>query len=60
MSVEQLIEDESRLRRGEISATEFVERNFDALYEKHAQDMPYGVAKARDGDPYVWLENHYS
>lgn len=26
------------------------------LYEYYATEMPYGVAKARDGDPYEWLE----
>lgn len=30
---------------------------FDALYEYYAEsgEMPYGVQKARDGDPYEWI-----
>lgn len=26
-----------------------------ALYEKYFEEMPYGTAKARDGDPDEWL-----
>jgi len=39
---------------------------FDKLYEYYlnAGEMPYGVAKARDGDPYEWvfcrIEQDYS
>jgi len=28
---------------------------FDALYEYYFDEMPYGVQKARDGDPYEWI-----
>jgi hypothetical protein len=28
---------------------------FDALYEYYFDEMPYGVKKARDGDPYEWI-----
>ena len=28
---------------------------FDALYDYYFDDMPYGVKKARDGDPYEWI-----
>jgi len=28
---------------------------FDALYEYFFDEMPYGVKKARDGDPYEWI-----
>ena len=28
---------------------------FDALYEYYQDEMPYGVQKARDGDPYEWI-----
>lgn len=28
---------------------------YDKLYELYWQDMPYGTAKARDGDPYEWI-----
>ena len=36
----------------------FVEDHFDALYAFYEQNgMPYGVAKARFGDPYNWILN---
>lgn len=28
---------------------------FEALYDYYFDDMPYGVKKARDGDPYEWI-----
>jgi len=28
---------------------------FDRLMEFYASEMPYGTAKARTGDPYVWI-----
>jgi len=36
-----------------------VERHFDELYEYFTEngEMPYGTAKARDGDPYQWIAN---
>lgn len=30
----------------------------DILYEKYYQLMPYGIAKARTGDPDQWIFNH--
>lgn len=30
---------------------------FDELYNYFFTEMPYGVAKARDGDPYDWITN---
>ncbi len=27
----------------------------DKLYEMYRDEMPYGVQKARDGDPYEWM-----
>jgi hypothetical protein len=29
----------------------------DVLMEYFMEDMPYGTAKARDGDPYEWICN---
>lgn len=44
------------------SSEDIVEANFDALYEYYTTPdstdknlMPYGTAKARDGDPYQWI-----
>ncbi len=30
---------------------------YEALYEFYQDEMPYGVQKARDGDPEEWIEN---
>lgn len=30
---------------------------YDKLFEYYAPDMPYGVAKARTGDPDEWILN---
>jgi hypothetical protein len=32
---------------------------FHALYDHYFDDMPYGVKKARDGDPYVWVADRF-
>ena len=34
---------------------------YDALYEYYLNngEMPYGVAKARDGDPYEWVADRF-
>lgn len=56
---EELMRDEELLEKGEIETEEFVDRHFDALYERHIQDMPYGTAKSRTGDPMVWIYDFY-
>lgn len=35
---------------------------YDALYDYYSDngEMPYGVAKARDGDPYQWISNKFA
>lgn len=40
-----------------VEAGEIDQDSFDLLYDFYlnAGDMPYGVAKARDGDPYDWI-----
>lgn len=30
---------------------------FEDLYDFYFREMPYGTAKARDGDPYQWIYN---
>ena len=32
----------------------------DALYDYYFDDMPYGVQKARDGDPYEWVADRFA
>jgi len=36
------------------------EHLFDALYDYYLDDMPYGVKKARSGDPYEWIGDRFS
>lgn len=32
---------------------------FEVLYEYYFREMPYGVQKARDGDPYEWVAERF-
>lgn len=32
---------------------------YEALYDYYFDDMPYGVKKSRDGDPYEWIGDHF-
>lgn len=34
---------------------DLTENLFEFLFEHYLHEMPYGTAKARDGDPYQWL-----
>lgn len=43
------------IQHGELSA-----HLYDALYDYYHEDMPYGVAKARTGDPYEWISDRLS
>ena len=46
-----------KVQQGTMELDEYVDRHFDALYSQYTNngEMPYGTAKARDGDPYVWI-----
>ena len=33
---------------------------YDALYDYYFDDMPYGVKKARSGDPYEWIGDRFA
>ena len=33
---------------------------YDALYDYYFDDMPYGTKKARTGDPYEWVSDHFA
>jgi hypothetical protein len=35
------------------------EHLYDALYDYYFDDMPYGVKKARSGDPYEWVSDRF-
>jgi len=55
-----LTADEVKILAVEYRAgSDVVEDRFDELYEYYTYHnlMPYGTAKARDGDPYVWIGN---
>jgi hypothetical protein len=32
---------------------------YDALYDYYQDDMPYGIKKARSGDPFEWIGNRF-
>ena len=53
-----LTDDEENLlvlvRLGEVELDEFGSL-YETMYDYYFEEMPYGVAKARDGDPYEWL-----
>lgn len=40
---------------GEEVSSELEYKVYEKLYEIYYQDMPYGTAKARDGDPMEWV-----
>jgi len=40
-----------------ISHGDLSDHLYDALYDYYHDDMPYGVAKARSGDPYEWISS---
>lgn len=46
-----------KLSLGKLTLEQYVEKNFDKLFEYYLStgEMPYGVAKARTGDPYNWI-----
>lgn len=52
-----LQDDILHLAREQANGAEVVEGNFDELFEHYLSTgrMPYGVAKARTGDPYQWI-----
>ena len=39
---------------------ELSEELYDALYDYYHEDMPYGVKKARSGDPHEWVADRFA
>jgi len=39
----------------DVDALEGDQAAFTYIYEYYLPEMPYGTAKARDGDPYEWI-----
>jgi len=58
--VDSFNEDFDSMRNGSLDVSTFVDRHFNELFDKHVHEMPYGTAKARDGDPFEWLEDFYA
>lgn len=52
-----LIEDLADFKVGNALVEDIVDIHFDELFDYYLKsgEMPYGVAKARDGDPNTWL-----
>jgi hypothetical protein len=42
-----------------IETGELTDALFDVLYEYYFDEMPYGVAKARTGDPHAWIADKF-
>lgn len=42
-----------------LAGGELSDHLYDALYDYYHDDMPYGVAKARSGDPYEWISDRF-
>jgi argininosuccinate lyase len=49
----------SDLARQALVNSDVVEDNFEELFEYYTRtnQMPYGTAKARTGDPYTWIQH---
>jgi hypothetical protein len=52
-SISKIINDEAEI-------SDFDEQLWHDLYEYFVNEMPYGTAKARDGDPMDWVLHHLS
>jgi len=50
------IENLLAIRNGFATIEDF-ENFYEVLYVKFESEMPYGTAKARDGDPIEWINN---
>ena len=49
----------SELARQALANSDIVDDNFDELFEYYTRtnQMPYGTAKARTGDPFTWIQH---
>jgi hypothetical protein len=43
-----------------IGGSDLSQELYDALYDYYFDEMPYGVAKARTGDPYEWITDEFT
>ena len=58
LSVAQILKKHGILTVELFDALDISGACYDALYERLYQEMPYGTAKARTGDPYQWIQEH--
>lgn len=51
-----------QIANGELSSGDLSDVDFQAIFDhfSNSGEMPYGVAKARTGDPYSWIDDHIS
>lgn len=57
---EQLLKDHDMDVDAFLGGDDLPSQLYDALYEYYFDEMPYGIAKARTGDPYVWVSNRFA
>jgi len=60
-SLEQIISRFKHEVKNFLKGAEMDNNLYDALYDYyvHSGEMPYGVAKAREGDPYEWVSSRF-
>ena len=59
MSFEHLLKTHHQDVDAMIEGGDMSQALFDTLYEYYFEEMPYGVAKARTGDPYQWVFDRF-
>ena len=60
-ALEHIIDKFRHETKSFVNGSELDSDLYDALYDYYLSngDMPYGVAKARDGDPFEWIANKF-
>lgn len=48
----------TKVYNGDIDYDELDDKLQNKLFQHFEKNMPYGIAKARDGDPDQWICNH--
>jgi len=56
MTNEQIQIELRNAANNDLSSLDLSPEAYQALYDANFQEMPYGTAKARDGDPDEWLD----
>lgn len=58
-TLQHIIKTHQRDVKDFIHGGEMSEHLFDALYDYYFDDMPYGIKKARTGDPHEWISDRF-